>query len=281
MPKHVFISCAERDMDKAHEICEYLEQSGIPCWTYFRDMLPGDSYRSEIINAIESSVAVLLVLSPDSSRSSQVANEVRYSLDQRLQIVPILIEKGALSHEMSLLIGHLTYIDVSSARWPEGLKEVVKTLAQLIPHIENSTTQVPQKRQEPNSKGYVFISYSRDDSDFIIKLKDILKRRGYAYWDYSESERDFHNALYKELEEKIENAKAFMCIVTDSWRETEWPAAEYIYAREAQVPVFVIQAKKLARPVPIIINQQTRINMVGDFARGARILEHELDKKGL
>jgi hypothetical protein len=72
-----------------------------------------------------------------------------------------------------------------------------------------------------------------------------------------------------------------MTIVSDDWRKSEWVASEFIYAREAIIPIFVIQAKKLTRPLPILLNLQTRIDMSGDFDRGAETLALELSKKGL
>jgi hypothetical protein len=271
MPEHVFISHSARDKDKANEISEHLELSGIRCWIAPRDIAAGTSYGDGISDAVRTSAAVLLVLSVESNRSHHVAREVELALEHRLPVLPVLIQAIDASEAM-FLIRSLQWIDLSEDRWRSGLKMLADSLTSLVPQIEQGKAPVKQKPPGSTTKGYVFISYNRDDGDFILRLKAILKRRWYAYWDYSESERDYHSALYKELEEKIENAKAFMCVVTDNWRESEWPAAEYIYAREAKVPVFVIQAKTLARPVPIIINQQTRIDMVSDFVKGALVL---------
>jgi hypothetical protein len=281
MPNHIFISYASRDQNRAEEICLHLESSGIRCWITPRDIRPGSSWGDEIIAALRSSAAVLVVLSPESNRSAHVAREVSVAIEHRLIVLPVLIERFEISGEMEILIGNLQSIILYGDGRPTGLDRIAHTLAILAPQAEQSEPPVHQRSQESDTKGYVFISYDRHSSDFVLRLKDILKRRKYAYWDYKESERDYHNALYKELEEKIENAQAFMSVVTDSWRESEWPAAEYIYAKEAKVPVFVIQAVRLARPFPIIINQQTRIDMASDFEIGASVLEHELDKKGL
>jgi hypothetical protein len=115
----------------------------------------------------------------------------------------------------------------------------------------------------------------------VQKLKGFLKDRGYAYWDYLESERDYHMELYRELETKIEEATVFLCILSDSWRDTLWTAREYVYAEEAGVPFFIIQAKPLKRATPILLNLQTRIDMATDFEKGLQVLGSELDKKGL
>jgi len=243
--------------------------------------MPGTNYAQGLFEALRSSSVFVLLLTQKSNESVHVLREVEYAFENNRPILPVLIEKVTPSISLKYLIGHLKWIDISDDHSPEGLEKVARALVSLAPHLNKSIVSAPKKLQTSETKGYVFLSYYRKDSDFVFKLRDILKRRGYAYWDYSESERDYHSALYLELEEKIENAKAFMSIITDSWRESEWPAAEYVYAKEAKVPIFVIQAKKLARPVPIIINLQTRIDMSVDFNGGAVLLEHELDKKGL
>lgn len=281
MAGHVFISYAARDGGMAKQVCEYLERSGFRCWIALRDVAAGSSYVDGISDAIRSSIAALLVLSQESNRSSLVARDVSSLVEKQVPVLPVLVAPVEMSPGLQSLVGKLRCVDISRDRWPDGLHKVVLALASIAPRDEQPDAAVSRESREPTTKGYVFISYSRDDSGFVARLKEILRRRGYAYWDYSESERDYHGALYRELEERIENAKAFMCVVTDSWRETEWPAAECIYAKEAKVPIFVIVAGKLSRPVPILINRQTRIDMVRDFTGSASVLERELDKKGL
>lgn len=281
MSEHVFISYAQRDAERANEICAYLETTGIKCWIAPRDILAGHDWASGILSGIRESAAFVLVLSQEANRSAHVAREIMVAVEREIPIIPVKVEPVELAGSMSVHLSAVQWFDLTKDRLKDGLKAVARAVAPLVPSA--STQPEPLSRTTPAqpTKGYVFISYNREDHDFVVRLREILKRRGYAYWDYSESERDYHNALYRELEEKIENAAAFMCVVTDSWRDSEWPAAEYIYAREAKIPIFVIQAKRLARPVPIILNQQTRIDMTSDFAKGTVILEHELDKKKL
>lgn len=151
-----------------------------------------------------------------------------------------------------------------------------------MPEAEKIRLEPPPRRTSGDgSKGYVFMSYVRRDADFVEKLRHILKEKQYGYWDYLMGDRDYHVALYRELEERIDGAVAFMTIVSDLWRDSEWVAAEFIYAREAKKPIFVIEAKPLSRPLPILLNLQTRISMADGFDRGARILLEELNKEGL
>lgn len=134
---------------------------------------------------------------------------------------------------------------------------------------------------QTTTKGYAFLSYPSQDRDFIGRLKDELRKNGYAYWDYKENDRDYYGALYRELENKIENAAAFFTIVSDAWRDSEWIANEFFYAKEVQVPIFVIVAKQLIRPIPLPLKSQTHIDMSSNFDESCKILREELRKKGL
>lgn len=48
MSEHVFISYAQRNADRANEICNYLESMGIRCWIAPRDTRPGSEWQREI-----------------------------------------------------------------------------------------------------------------------------------------------------------------------------------------------------------------------------------------
>jgi hypothetical protein len=281
MSHDVFISYSSQDRSIADAACAAMEARRIRCWIAPRDILPGTEYGGSIVRAIRECRAMVLIFSGHANESPHIRREVELALSKGKFLVIVNIENVHPSPALAFYIGHIQGIDAVTEPFDKVLPQIVQAVSELLPFEERAPQVIRTVTPEAKAKGYVFISYSKSDVDFVEQLKGILKRRGYAYWDYSESERDYHNALYRELEEKIEHAAAFMCVVTDSWRETEWPAAEYLYAREAKVPVFVIQAKRLSRPVPIIINQQTRIDMATDFEKGSAVLEHELDKKGL
>lgn len=280
MAHEVFICYSNSDLPRAKVICQHLENQGIRCWIATRDLRGRTMWAEQVLGAIRESSVVLLLLSPESSNSVGIAHDVIYAAKHEIRIVPVTLDPVQLSGPLEYVTAPLHRLDLTGKRFEENLASVVKAVRPPV-HAKMSDAGPGGEAAIPPIKGYVFISYSREDHDFVLQLKEILRNRGYAYWDYSESERDYHSALYKELEQKIEKAAGFMSVVTDSWRDSDWPAAEYIYAREAKVPVFIVQAKKLKRPVPIIINQQTRIDMAEDFAKGAVILERELEKKGL
>ena len=53
MPHEVFISHSSKDKVYADAVCARLESEGIRCWIAPRDILPGMSWGSAIVEAIE------------------------------------------------------------------------------------------------------------------------------------------------------------------------------------------------------------------------------------
>lgn len=60
--KKVFISHASEDHDLALAVCEALESAGIGCWIAPRDIPGGKHWGAEIVQVIQSSSVLLLLL---------------------------------------------------------------------------------------------------------------------------------------------------------------------------------------------------------------------------
>lgn len=279
----LYISHASGDSQIARELSEKLERLGLPCWLAPRDVVAGASWGDAIAQAIISSKACILILSSKSNESAHVEREVELAFRHNIPVVPYRIEDITPSRSMDLLLAALQWFDAVGTDLDEHIPRFVQWLRQIIPDTVPNSPPHAQKasEKEDKSRGYVFISYVRSDSDFVQKLRKVFESKKYGYWDYVVGNRDYHGTLYRELEERIDGAVAFITIVSDEWRNSDWVASEFIYAREAIIPIFVIQAKKLSRPLPILLNLQTRINMSEDFDQGARTLAYELSKKGL
>ncbi|MCC7423079.1 MAG: toll/interleukin-1 receptor domain-containing protein [Planctomycetaceae bacterium] len=307
MSHHIFLSYSSRDEPAARQITAELEQSGIRCWMATRDITAGVAWGEAIVKAIRSSSAVVVLISRASTESEQVAREIDVAMRHQIALVPVRLDGAELSRPMQYFLAGVQTIDAIadlSATVRGLLKDVLRHYLPSDPEPSPPLTDgsesasgppaetPPSPPAEPSSapaaapsevpaRGYVFLSYVRSDGDFVLRLRTVLQKRGYAYWDYLDAERDYQGALYRELEERIDQAKAFISIVTDSWRKSDWIAAEYIYAKESRKPIFVVQAAALTRPMPILLNLQTRIDMSGNFEEASAVLQRQLQKKGL
>lgn len=282
MSHELFISYASEDKETANAVCTALEEAGISCWIAPRNVPPGFLYGEAIIEAIANSKVLVLVFSSHSNKSSIVIRELERAVIRNMIILTFSIEHVEPSNKIKLLLSNHQCFDASRAPLKERLSEFFKVIRSILPkETKEELSKVGPNVPQRESKGYVFISYLREDRDFVRELITLLDKWEYAYWEYFESLRNYHGILYRELEDRIANAAAFVSIVSDNWRDSDWLASEFIYARESRIPIFIIQAKPLQKPLPILLNLQTRIDMSNDFDRHSNILEMELKKKGL
>lgn len=282
MSHTIFISHSDQDLNIADELFSNLEKYGLRCWIAYRDILSGTSWGDSILNAIKESKIFIVILSDNSINSAHVNKETSFALSEGKHIIPYIVGNIKIRGELLFHLPKNTWVQAKLDSMSNDVEKIINIIKNKLPNDSFSEIkEINQLSVERKSRGYVFISYVRSDTDFVEKIRDVLKTKQYGYWDYSVTERDYHGQLYRELEERIDGAVAFITIVSDSWRESDWVASEFIYARERKTPIFVIQAKHMSRPIPILLNLQTRIDMSGDFRRGANILIEELSKKGL
>lgn len=71
----IFISHSSRDAVIAGQICEQLEKNGAKCFIAPRDIRPGKEYAEEIINGIDQSAAMVLLMSQNANGSPHVLRE--------------------------------------------------------------------------------------------------------------------------------------------------------------------------------------------------------------
>ena len=58
----IFISYSSHDAAVADALCAALERGGLACWIAPRDVRPGDFYADAIVNAINASPVLVLVV---------------------------------------------------------------------------------------------------------------------------------------------------------------------------------------------------------------------------
>lgn len=106
-----------------------------------------------------------------------------------------------------------------------------------------------------------------------------LKEHGYAYWDYEESDRDYHSQFFLELESVIIEASATLSVLSESWKRSPWALKEFFFSQEVDTPVFLLKAKALGPTLAIA--GMTYIDFNKDTNKGYQKLHKELKRKQL
>jgi hypothetical protein len=271
---HVFVSYARKDLDFVMRLVGDLRAAKISIWLDREKIIPGEFWDKVIIEGLEQSDATLVVLSQNSITSHYVFAESLRAAGLQKPIFVIIVDDvnvydhnnfPAILKEARYLDAHLDYNDMIS-----------KLLAALPKSVRQ---EQPDTRQQFKSKGYVFISYCEEDTEFAVSLREFLKVREYAYWDYQDSDRDYHSQLFIELERAISQAAATLAVLSPDWKRSKWTPKEYLFSEDVGIPVFLLMAREMG---PALVTAGIPyIDFTKDQQKGFDKLDRELRRKGL
>jgi formylglycine-generating enzyme required for sulfatase activity len=129
----VFLSHATEDAQLVELLCAGLESAGIPCWVAPRDVRPGFHYGEEIVQAIEESRAMILVLSRFSNDSPAVASEIEQAFRDGRRIIPVRIENVEPSKRLRLFVGQSHRLDAVDGDIQAMLPQLINALLHMAP----------------------------------------------------------------------------------------------------------------------------------------------------
>lgn len=111
MARAVFISYSQPDRACAFELVARLEGEGIDCWIAPRDIAPSADWAAEIMDAISSARAMVLVFSANSNQSPQVRREVERAVHKELSILPFRIDDVVPSKSLEFFLSAQHWMD--------------------------------------------------------------------------------------------------------------------------------------------------------------------------
>lgn len=132
----VFISYAKPDQEVAYRIAGFLEAEGIACWIAPRDVPPGKEYGAAIIEGIEGSGALILVLSENSNESHFVRREVERAVSKAKPVLPLRIREVAPSGALEFFISSAQWVDASRPPLEQHLAQLataIRAVAGAVP----------------------------------------------------------------------------------------------------------------------------------------------------
>jgi ubiquinone/menaquinone biosynthesis C-methylase UbiE len=140
--RDVFVSYSAEDRDIAQAIRAQLEQQAIRCWIAPRDILPGSNFAAAIVNAIDRSRVLVLVLSKSANRSQYAAREVARAAAKRIPIIPYRAEDVVPSQELALYLSNVHWLDAFDGPTDETqLARLSGTIKELLSSIAGETAE--------------------------------------------------------------------------------------------------------------------------------------------
>jgi hypothetical protein len=132
MAHEIFLCYASRDRAVAEAVCAALESRQIKCWIAPRDVLPGAEWAETIVDALDESRVLVLVLSSNSNRSPQVIREVGRAAGNGIPIIPLRIEDVSLSKAMDFFVSRHHFLDALTLPLEKHLKRLADTVQQIL-----------------------------------------------------------------------------------------------------------------------------------------------------
>ena len=142
----VFTSYSRRDTETVDTIVEKMSQAGIDVWIDRSDIQAGDRWRVQIVRAIRTSPAFVLMLSPSSAESDNVRKEIDLSQGYERPIFPFMLQKvRPLPDEISYQLAGEQIIDVEKLGLDNAVEQLIETLRDHLKKIEQ--IEEPATRQ--------------------------------------------------------------------------------------------------------------------------------------
>jgi len=107
----VFISYSRRDIDEVEKIVAQLEAEGIEVWLDREDIKPGQQWRRQIVEGIDTAEAFILNLSPNSGASDNVLKELNLA-EEALEpfILPVMLSEMKIPDVMRYQLAGTQFI---------------------------------------------------------------------------------------------------------------------------------------------------------------------------
>ncbi len=124
----VFVSYSRRDAKFVERLVADLNQAGVVSWQDRTNIDAGDRWAKSIVEAVDNCDVLVLVLSPDSVVSSNVAREVALADDRQKRILPILIRSAKLTPALEYPLTGVQWVDFTNQNYDGGFSELLGAL---------------------------------------------------------------------------------------------------------------------------------------------------------
>ena len=126
---HIFVSYSRHDLEVVDCIVGKIENTGIKVWIDRDDIKAGKTWRAQIVQAIDTCDAFVLMLSSNSSVSDNVRKEIDLAQDSGRAVFIIRLDSVMkLPAEMRYQLVGLQYIDIQNLGADEGVNQLIATL---------------------------------------------------------------------------------------------------------------------------------------------------------
>ena len=132
----VFTSYSRRDTATVDVIAGRMTEAGIAVWIDREAIKAGNSWRVQIVQAIDTCAAFVLMLSPSSVASDNVRKEIDLAQDSGRTIFAVMLEPIKLPAEIRYQLAGLQFIDVQMLGFENAVRQLITTLQEHLAKLK-------------------------------------------------------------------------------------------------------------------------------------------------
>lgn len=165
----VFISYSRKDTETVDRIANVIQGAGLDVWLDRHNIRAGNEWRVQIVQAIDTCDAFVLMLSPNSAASENVRKEIDLAQDSQRRLFVIMLEPVKLPAEIRYQLAGLQFVDVQLMGVDEASHLLVDTLKEHIATLQPK--EEPKVQQaELVIQGIDLKAFGADKQEQLLKF---------------------------------------------------------------------------------------------------------------
>ena len=152
----IFISHSSQNSELANKFCLAIEENGNECFIAPRDIRVGYEYAEEIINGIDSSDILLLILTKEANDSPHVLREVERCVSRKIPIVVYKVEELELNKSLEYFLMAQQWYNCEAANAETDVIECIKQMAEGYAKDDKLPEKKEDVKEARSNKGIIF-----------------------------------------------------------------------------------------------------------------------------
>ena len=156
----VFVSYSRRNKEIVDRIVGEMNRAKLDIWIDREDIKAGNSWRIQIVEAIDTCDAFVLVLSAHSAISENVHKEINLAQDSKRKTFVFMLERIHLPAEIRYQLAGLQFIDVEELGYEEAVRRLIETVNEHLSTVK--ATNKTSRQVELVIEGIDLASFGED-----------------------------------------------------------------------------------------------------------------------
>ncbi|MDB4808099.1 toll/interleukin-1 receptor domain-containing protein [Verrucomicrobia bacterium] len=153
MSAEVFVSYARTDRERVVELVERMRSAGIGVWVDEGGIHGASLWGQEIVDAIDASKVMVLMISDSSITSDNVVKELSIASEDKKPILPVYLQRSQLPKSMRYQLAGIQHIEFFEGQEDEAFQSMLVSLSRLgVSAGETETKQDPRPEIVPEDQ---------------------------------------------------------------------------------------------------------------------------------